>query len=36
MGKSVAIEDIEELRRRAGIDDIELRQSIRYARLPGR
>jgi hypothetical protein len=33
---TVAIEDIEELRRRAGIDDVELRESIRRLRVGDR
>jgi hypothetical protein len=36
MGKAVAIENIEEMRLRAGIDDVELRQSIRRLRIGDR
>jgi hypothetical protein len=36
MGKAVAIENIEEMRLRAGIDDVELRQSIRRLRVGDR
>ncbi len=34
--RTVAIEDIEELRRRVGIDDVELRESIRRLRVGDR
>jgi hypothetical protein len=36
MGKAVAIENIEEMRLRAGIDDVELHQSIRRLRVGDR
>jgi hypothetical protein len=36
MGKAVAIEDIEEMRRRAGIDDVELREAVRRLRVGDR
>jgi hypothetical protein len=36
MGKAVAIEKIEEMRRLVGIDDVELRQSIRRLRVGDR
>jgi hypothetical protein len=36
MGKAVAIENIEEMRLRAGIDDVELRQSVRRLRVGDR
>jgi hypothetical protein len=36
MGRVVAIENIEEMRLRAGIDDVELRESIRRLRVGDR
>jgi hypothetical protein len=36
MGKAVAIENIEEMRRLVGIDDVELRRSIRRLRVGDR
>jgi hypothetical protein len=36
MGNAVAIENIEEMRRLVGIDDVELRQSIRQLRVGDR
>jgi hypothetical protein len=36
MGRVVAIENIEEMRRRVGIDDVELRQAIRRLRIGDR